>query len=161
VTNIKLGVLMKNMLVVIPARGGSKGIPRKNIRLLNGKPLISYGIRNVLNSKHSLDVVVTTDDDEKEAKRIINEINFIDEIRRSGEIKFLESEKISRLNARRSLVTIRDVKKGETITREMLTFKRPGTGISPSEIENILGKEILIDIPEDTVLKTKMIMGAI
>ena len=30
------------ILVVIPARGGSKGIPRKNIRLLDNKPLISY-----------------------------------------------------------------------------------------------------------------------
>ena len=29
-----------NILVVIPARGGSKGIPRKNLRLLNGKPLL-------------------------------------------------------------------------------------------------------------------------
>jgi len=55
-----------SILVVIPARGGSKGIPRKNIRLLNGKPLISYGIKNALNSKHSLDVVVTTDDEEIE-----------------------------------------------------------------------------------------------
>ena len=32
------------ILVVIPARGGSKGIPRKNIRLLDGKPLIAYSI---------------------------------------------------------------------------------------------------------------------
>ena len=32
------------ILVVIPARGGSKGIPRKNIRLLNNRPLISYSI---------------------------------------------------------------------------------------------------------------------
>ena len=39
------------ILAVIPARGGSKGIPRKNIRLLNGKPLISYAIQNALNSK--------------------------------------------------------------------------------------------------------------
>ena len=34
------------ILVVIPARGGSKGIPRKNIRLLNHKPLISYAINS-------------------------------------------------------------------------------------------------------------------
>ena len=32
------------ILVVIPARGGSKGIPRKNVRLMNGQPLISYAI---------------------------------------------------------------------------------------------------------------------
>lgn len=31
-------------MIIIPARGGSKGIPRKNIRLLDGKPLIAYSI---------------------------------------------------------------------------------------------------------------------
>lgn len=49
------------ILAVIPARGGSKGIPRKNIRLLNGKPLISYTIETALNSDYITDVVVTTD----------------------------------------------------------------------------------------------------
>ena len=34
-----------NILIVIPARGGSKGIPRKNLRLLSGKPLIYYIIK--------------------------------------------------------------------------------------------------------------------
>lgn len=53
-------------LVVIPARGGSKGIPRKNVRLMSGKPLISYTILNALNSEFSLDVVVSTDDEEIE-----------------------------------------------------------------------------------------------
>ena len=52
------------ILVVIPARGGSKGIPRKNVRLMVGKPLISYSIENALNSNYDLDVVVSTDDEE-------------------------------------------------------------------------------------------------
>lgn len=34
------------LLIVIPARGGSKGIPRKNLRQMNGKPLIAYSIEN-------------------------------------------------------------------------------------------------------------------
>ncbi len=54
----------KKVLVVIPARGGSKGIPRKNIRLMAGKPLISYAIQNAVRSRYSPDVVVSTDDDE-------------------------------------------------------------------------------------------------
>jgi len=33
-----------NILVIIPARGGSKGIPHKNVKELNGKPLICYSI---------------------------------------------------------------------------------------------------------------------
>lgn len=55
---------MKNILVVIPARGGSKGIPRKNLRLLNGKPLIFYSIKTALNSKHNPDVYVSSEDEE-------------------------------------------------------------------------------------------------
>ncbi|MGM0843670.1 MAG: cytidylyltransferase domain-containing protein [Bacillota bacterium] len=51
-----------NILVIIPARGGSKGIPRKNVRLMCGKPLISYSIENALGSEFNLDVVVSTDD---------------------------------------------------------------------------------------------------
>ena len=49
------------ILAVIPARGGSKGIPRKNIRLMNGKPLIAYAIANAKASKYVTDVFVTTD----------------------------------------------------------------------------------------------------
>jgi len=52
------------ILVVIPARGGSKGIPRKNIRLLDNKPLISYSINIAKSSEYVDDVVVTTDDSE-------------------------------------------------------------------------------------------------
>ena len=52
------------ILVVIPARGGSKGIPRKNIRLLNNRPLISYSIDIAKSSEYVDDVVVTTDDSE-------------------------------------------------------------------------------------------------
>lgn len=52
------------ILAVIPARGGSKGIPRKNLRLLNGKPLIYYSIKTALASQYSLDVYVSSEDDE-------------------------------------------------------------------------------------------------
>lgn len=53
------------ILIVIPARGGSKGIPRKNIRLLNGKPLLYYSIKNAKNViGDEKDIVVDTDDDE-------------------------------------------------------------------------------------------------
>lgn len=55
---------MQNILAVIPARGGSKGIPRKNVRFLCGKPLIAYTIQNALGCEVITDVVVTTDDEE-------------------------------------------------------------------------------------------------
>jgi CMP-N,N'-diacetyllegionaminic acid synthase len=48
----------------IGARGGSKGIKRKNIRLLDGKPLIAYTIESALDSKCFQNVIVSTDDKE-------------------------------------------------------------------------------------------------
>lgn len=53
-----------NILVIIPARGGSKGIPRKNLRLLGGKPLLYYSIKTALSSTFKPDVYVSSDDDE-------------------------------------------------------------------------------------------------
>lgn len=52
------------IIAVIPARGGSKGIPRKNIKLMNNRPLISYAIRTALRTESVADVLVSTDDDE-------------------------------------------------------------------------------------------------
>jgi len=48
----------------IPARGGSKGIPRKNIKLLNNKPLIAYTIESAISSNLFEYVIVSTDDEE-------------------------------------------------------------------------------------------------
>lgn len=56
--------MKNNILVIIPARGGSKGIPRKNLRALAGKPLIHYSIQTALNCKYAPDVYVSTDDAE-------------------------------------------------------------------------------------------------
>lgn len=51
-------------LVVIPARGGSKGIPRKNIKHLGGRPLIYYAIDCARSVVEDTDICVTTDDTE-------------------------------------------------------------------------------------------------
>ncbi|MFJ7825286.1 cytidylyltransferase domain-containing protein [Psychrobacillus sp. NPDC096623] len=52
----------KKLLAVIPARGGSKGIPGKNIIPVNGKPLIQYTIDTAKNSKYIDEIHVSTDD---------------------------------------------------------------------------------------------------
>jgi len=57
----------KTILGLIPARGGSKGLPRKNIRPLLGKPLIAWTIEQALASKY-LDMVIVSTDDEKIAE---------------------------------------------------------------------------------------------
>ena len=49
-------------LAVIPARGGSKGVPRKNIKEINGKPLIAWSIESAKDSKKLETFLVSTDD---------------------------------------------------------------------------------------------------
>lgn len=55
---------MDNLLCIIPARGGSKRIPRKNIKNFLGKPIISYSIESALKSDIFDEVMVSTDDKE-------------------------------------------------------------------------------------------------
>ena len=52
----------QEILTIIPARGGSKGVPNKNIKELDGKPLIAYTIEAALKSKYTTKVIVSTDD---------------------------------------------------------------------------------------------------
>lgn len=66
-------------LAVIPARGGSKRIPRKNIKLFNGKPMIAWSIEAALASQMFDQVIVSTDDEEiaAVAKQFGAEVPFI------------------------------------------------------------------------------------
>lgn len=67
-----------NLLITICARGGSKGIPGKNIKMLNGKPLIYYTLQTAENFKNSadfkVDIVLSTDSDE--IKNTVENLNF-------------------------------------------------------------------------------------
>ncbi len=55
---------MESCLVLIPARGGSKGIPKKNISLLGGKPLIEFTIKSAISAELSGRICLSTDDEE-------------------------------------------------------------------------------------------------
>lgn len=52
------------ILGIVPARGGSKGVPRKNVRLLGGKPLLAYTAESAKSSVFLTKVVLSTDDEE-------------------------------------------------------------------------------------------------
>lgn len=54
----------KKVLAVIPARGGSKGVPKKNIKPLNGIPLIAHSILEAKKSKYITELIVSTDSEE-------------------------------------------------------------------------------------------------
>ena len=92
-----------------------------------------------------------------DAKKILQAIRDIDILLGNGKIQCLESERIARKNARRSIVANVDIGKDTIITEDMLTYKRPGTGISVSEMENIIGKISKCDIKKDTIMTYGMI----
>jgi len=71
--------MLTNSIAIIPARGGSKRIPGKNIKDFYGKPLIAYSIQTALESKLFAKIIVTTDDEEiaKVAKQCGAEVPFI------------------------------------------------------------------------------------
>jgi CMP-N-acetylneuraminic acid synthetase len=59
-----LSISKEAIICIIPARGGSKGLPRKNVKLIDGEPLIARPVRQAVESGMIGTVLVTTDDDE-------------------------------------------------------------------------------------------------
>lgn len=74
-----------------------------------------------------------------------------------GEKKILPSEKISRKNARRSIVANKDLIKGEKIKLSDISFKRPGTGIPPYMLRKVVNKKLKRNISKDQLLAFKYI----
>ena len=66
-------------------------------------------------------------------------------------------ESSAKRESRRSIVLTEDIKKGDIITTDLITFKRPGTGISPAKIDDVVGKRALVDISKDTLIDFDMI----
>ena len=124
---------------------------------------VAYGLGATVIEKHfTLDKSLKGNDhyhamDVKDAKKIIDNMKLIKQIKGKEMISCLESEQLARENARRSIVAKYHITAGTKITKEMLTFKRPGNGIPPNQILDILGKQARVDIEEDTILKEFMI----
>ena len=126
-------------------------------------PTIAYAYGAKILEKHfTLDKTLQGNDhyhamDSNDLKKLRESINFVKLISGQFEKVPLECEKISRKQARRSLVAAIDISKGEIITREMLTFKRPGIGISPSLIDSVIGSITLVDLKEDDIITSDKI----
>ncbi|MCR5591849.1 MAG: N-acetylneuraminate synthase family protein [Lachnospiraceae bacterium] len=124
----------------------------------------AYNLGAQLVEKHfTLDKTLTGNDhyhamDPDDARSILAAIDRMDMIRGCGELKCLDTEGAARKNARRSIVSAAFIRMGDVITEEMLTFKRPGTGISPDMIGKVIGSTAAADIEEDTILQENMIV---
>ena len=84
-------------------------------------------------------------------------VNFISKINGRKNKQPLICESSARKEARRSIVAKTDIKKGDVISKSNITFKRPGTGISPGEVDEVLGKVASKDISEDTLIDFEML----
>lgn len=89
--------------------------------------------------------------------KAISNFKWIDKVMGSSIKKVLKCEETPRREARRSLVLTRDMKAGEIISEGDLMPKRPGTGISPSYADIVIGRAVKFDLCEDTILTWNMI----
>ncbi len=112
----------------------------------------------VIEKHFTLDKNLTGNDhyhamDVTDVKKIKKHLERLKIIMGKNEISYLESEEPARMNARRSIVALNDLKKGYAVRREDICFKRPGTGISPELYKSVEGRYVSPDIKADTILK--------
>jgi sialic acid synthase SpsE len=74
-----------------------------------------------------------------------------------GRLGMQELERNVRLTASRSIVSSCDIPIGTVLTRDLLTLKRPGTGLGPTELSRLVGRRAATDIPADTVFSWDMV----
>ena len=89
--------------------------------------------------------------------KAIRNFKWIDTVLGNSEKTVLDCELLSRKEARRSLVLTRNMKAGERISNADIMPKRPGTGISPIYTDIVVGRKVVRDLNEDTILNWDMI----
>ncbi len=88
-----------------------------------------------------------------ELKEMVKKIRQVEMIMGDSDKKVLSNESEIRKVIRKSIVARKTIKKGTTIAKDMLIIKRPGYGIKPSRIYEIIGRKAIRDIYEDELLK--------
>lgn len=89
----------------------------------------------------------------QELSEMVSAIRNVEKSLGTGEKKPTKSELKNRTVARKSIVALRDIKKGENFTEENITVKRPGNGISPMKWFDVLGKTAVQDFDEDELIE--------
>ena len=87
-----------------------------------------------------------------ELKALVNAVRNIEIAMGDGIKQPTESELANRIAARKSLVAIKDIKKGEIFTSQNMSVKRPGSGISPMQWDSVLGTKASKDFSEDDLI---------
>jgi N,N'-diacetyllegionaminate synthase len=95
--------------------------------------------------------------DPAEMRAMVDGIRTVEKALGKAEKGLEPMEKDAYLYARRSVTSKVRIPRGASITREMLTYKRPGTGISPRHLDMVVGRVARQDIPEDTTITWDMV----
>ena len=150
-------------LAIIPARGGSKRIPKKNIRHFNGKPIIGHVIEKAIQSKVFSKVIVSTDSEEVaevsrsfgaevpflRPKEISDDFTSVVEVVRHG-IEHFENEEeiyenICLLYPTAPLIDIDDLRKGHALLRQS------DFAVSVSEFPFPIERALVFDSEKQTI----------
>lgn len=98
--------------------------------------------------------------DVDDLRTFLSSVKKIDAMIGSSSVKApVDTEEISRLNARRSIVLDADVRAGDVLAESMLTCKRPGTGVSPVHWDSVIGRRVVRDLDRDHVLQWDDLAG--
>lgn len=90
--------------------------------------------------------------DPEEMKYIVEESKIVSKALGNYHRTVTEAEEEKKLKFRRSIVVTRDMRKGEVIEESDITFKRPGTHISPDQMQYVIGRKLNRDLSEDDLL---------
>ncbi len=93
----------------------------------------------------------------KEFKEMVKQIREVESATGNGRKELEQSERNTKEVARKSIVALRKIKRGEKIKRELVTAKRPSGGIDPIDLEKLLNKRAKVDIDSDTIIRWDMI----
>jgi len=91
--------------------------------------------------------------DQSELERMVTAIRNIEKAMGDGIKRPSPSELRNKPVVRKSIVATRDINKGDIFTEDNITVKRPGTGISPMEWDNIIGRKAIRDFNEDKLIE--------
>ena len=95
--------------------------------------------------------------DSKDVGKFKSNIDFLSKISGYKHKQLLICESSTRKETRRSIVAKNDIGKGSVISQSDIAFKRPGTGISPADVDDVIGKVANVDISKDTLIAYEML----
>lgn len=119
-----------------------------------GANLIEKHFRDPRNSSSPDDVVAL---DEDQFYSLIKSIRLIEKAKGDGKKNPTDSEKLNLLTNRVSIISMVEIKAGQTITKDLIDIRRPGTGIQPIYFNSIIGKKAKINIPKEEPITFDML----